>query len=162
MNVIQLRFAERRKFETLVLDKGKYYIGDICYALGEEIYYKHWGDRFSFGDGLYDVDGKQFAVLSTAWGDGSYVGYHKNNRYVFPVDAGNIGMVDVALLNRSEEYLSTCGAIIEFDSDISFSYDDGVISIRADGVSIDINTGDDTDEDDYDWDDWDDEEDDYE
>lgn len=157
MDVIQLRFAGHRKFETLVLDKGKYYIGDICYALGEEIYYKHWGDRFNFENGLYDVDGKQFAVLSTAWGDGSYVSYHKNNRYVFPVDAGNIGMVDVALLDKSEEYLSTCGAIIEFDSDVVFSYDAGIISICADGVSISINT--DSDEDDYDWNDgWDDEE----
>lgn len=146
MNVIQLRFAEPRKFETLVLDKGKYYVGDICYALGEEIYYKHWGDRFNFDDGLYDVDGKQFAVLSTAWGDGYYTGRNKDKAYTFPVDAGNIGMVDVALLDRSEEYLSTCGAIIEFDSDISFSYDDGVISIRADGVEMNINTGDATDD----------------
>lgn len=156
MNVIQLRFAEHRKFGTLVLNKGKYYIGDICYALGEEIYYKHWGDRFNFENGLYDVDGKQFAVLSTAWGDGCYIGCHKNKAYSFPVDAGNIGMVDVALLDKSEEYLSTCGAIIEFDSDISFSYDDGIISIRADGANIDINTRDDTD--DYE----DDEEEDYE
>lgn len=146
MNVIQLRFAKHREFETLVLDKGKYYIGDICYALGEEIYYKHWGDRFSFENGLYDVDGKQFAVLSTAWGDGFFVARHNDKRYVFPVDAGNIGMVDISLVNKSEEYLSTCGAIIEFDSDISFSYDDGVISIHADGVSIDINTGYDTDD----------------
>lgn len=157
MNVIQLRFAERRKFETLVLDKGKYYIGDICYALGEEIYYKHWGDRFSFGDGLYDVDGKQFAVLSTAYGDGRYTGRNKDNAYYFPVDAGNIGMVDILLAEESEERLRNCGAVIEFDSDISLTYDAGVISIRADGVSIDINTGDDTDE--YE-DDWDDEEDD--
>jgi len=51
------------------------------------------------------VDGKQFAVLSTAYGDGSYVGYHKNNRYVFPVDAGNIGMVGISLVDESEERL---------------------------------------------------------
>lgn len=144
MNVIQLRFAEHRKFETLVLNKGKYYVGDICYALtGDEIYHKNWGDRFNFENGLYDVDGKQFAVLSTAYGDGCYMGRNKDKVYDFPVDAGNIGMVDISLVEESEERLRNCGAVIEFDSDISLTYDAGVISIRADGVSIDINTGDD-------------------
>ena len=33
------------------LPPGRYYIGDICYALKNEIYDNIWGDKYDFSDG---------------------------------------------------------------------------------------------------------------
>lgn len=159
MEIRQLAKVEHRKVAYLVLKKGTYYIGDICYALGEEVYYQGWGDRFNFENGLYDVDGKYFAVLSTAWGDGEYTGVDNTGKHSkFPVDAGVIGMVDIGLIEKfnpseAEEY----GTLVTFDNGVAFSYNDGVIEVASHKYHLCINTEDDLsdDDDDYDMDeDW--------
>ncbi len=159
MEIRQVRKAGVRTSDTLVLDKGTYYIGDVCYALGDDVYYKGWGDRFGFANGLYEVDGKQFAVLSTAYGDGQYEA--KGFPYDLPVDAGNIGMVNVGLVDKfgAGDKVSF-GVVMTFDSDIEFSYDAGLISVVSGDFEMQIDTAYDDDWDDDDWDDDDDDDDD--
>lgn len=48
------------------------YIGDICYALEEDVYFGVWGKN-NYQDGEYETeDGKKFAVAHTKHGDGTF------------------------------------------------------------------------------------------
>lgn len=80
-------------------NKG-FYVGDVCYVLGEEMYYEVWG-KSGFPDGVI-VDPKtnmQFCVASTAYGDGDY--YDGSYNSLFHVDAGNIGLVPLELVEKT-------------------------------------------------------------
>lgn len=79
------------------------YVGDICYALTDDVYDNVWS-KADYKDGLYSYQNKQFAVHSTAHGDGCYDGYS--------VDAGVIGIVDLRLAEKyPEETLNNLGSI---------------------------------------------------
>lgn len=158
MNVKQLDKAESRQFSLLKVKAGTYYIGDICYALNDDIYQKYWGNQFSFDSGLYDVDGKQFAVLPTAYGDGCYRGRGDNFDCDFPVDAGVIGLVDIRLVDKFDTNAPiNFGKVVTFEQDIMFSYDFGTITILSKDFLVTIVTDDEYEEDDeWDDDEWDD------
>lgn len=89
-----------------IKSKTKFYIGDPCYVLKEDIYDNVWGGN-NYADGVYtDPDtGLQFAVVSTVIGDGYYAGRFftstsmgtRKNYYEFPVDAGAIAIIPVEL-----------------------------------------------------------------
>lgn len=106
-------------FETRIFsEKKKFFIGDICYALKDEIYDGVWGSN-DYKDGLFDTgvtdsvgSPVKFFVCSTAYGDGSY---HGTNGKSFPVDAGNIGVVPVELWgsDKDEESLNKLGLVVE-------------------------------------------------
>lgn len=150
MKITQVRKANARTFETLVLNKGTYYIGDICYALRDDVYGIGWGVQFEYADGLYELEEKQFAVLSTAYGDGCYGASGVD--CMFPVDAGNIGMVDIGLVDKFESSDKIpFGIVRTFDSDIEFSYDNGVVSVVSGDFEMRIDTAGDDDWDDDDW-----------
>ncbi len=118
---------------------GKYFVGDICYALDEKIYHETWGTKYEFNDGSYDVTddfGVQstFVVASTAYGDGCYVG---SDEVEYGVDAGVIGIVPVALWKKDEP---TGGRIVVAKTSISFSALNGQFTIIVDGKTIKIDT----------------------
>ena len=57
------------------IKSGKgFYIGDICYVLGNDDYYRFWGKQKRFAEGAFEIPGKgyAFAVGFTAYGDGVY------------------------------------------------------------------------------------------
>ncbi len=150
MIIAQVRKADAQTFETLVLKKGTYYIGDICYALRDDVYHNGWGVQFEYANGLYELEEKQFAVLSTAYGDGCYGASGVD--CMFPVDAGNIGMVDIGLVDKFEIGDNIpFGIVRTFDSDIEFTYDNGVISVVSGDFGMRIDTAGDDDWDDDDW-----------
>ena len=67
--------------------KNKFYIGDPCYALKEELYDGVWGEQGYPNGEIKDKNGNTvMAVDSTAYGDGLYPGG-------FAVDAGCLGVV---------------------------------------------------------------------
>ena len=72
---------------------GKYYVGDLCYVLGDR--WTEVCDLIIVGhkclDGEFELaDGTKFAIYGTAYGDGHYLD-QKGNGY--PVDSGTIGCV---------------------------------------------------------------------
>lgn len=85
---------------NITSEKG-FYIGDVCYVLADDLYYRFWGDTCNFEDGcITDPDtGFQFAVAGTAYGDGCYADNYGN---IYGVDAGVIGLVPLELVKDSD------------------------------------------------------------
>lgn len=83
-----------------VCPAGKYYIGDLCYVLGNAVYDKVYGGH-GYGDGLY-VNKKTnefFFVGATAYGDGCYIG---SDGKEFGVDAGIIGICPASCMRKDD------------------------------------------------------------
>ena len=145
---------------------NKVFVGDICYALDDDLYQGVWGDKLGFKDGEVE---NYALVASTEYGDGCY---DSRSGTVYGVDAGVIGVTDIEHFKDKEnsvEDLERLGAVVDVPSghaEIHFISDaDGTFYITInDGTSGDtlfsdvIWTG--SDEEDEDEDDWDDEEDD--
>lgn len=141
----------------------KVFVGDICYALDDDLYQRVWGDKLGFKDGEI---GNYAVVASTEYGDGCYEGDETS----YGVDAGVIGVTDIEHYmdsGHSVENLPRLGAVVEIPSgqcEVCFDADtDGTFYITIN----DIETGDTVfkdvictgDDDDDDWDDEDDEDD---
>lgn len=143
---------KRKVYAEISSEKG-FYIGDVCYAMKEEFYRDVWGDQLGFEDGCHEVPEYRlkFAVCSTYYGDGEYRG---TNGVVFPVDAGNIGVVPLEMCSehklKSEGY-EDCGVIVEQPGTVFYTADDGVFEIDLPGgSSFSINTRCEEDDDCYD------------
>jgi hypothetical protein len=79
---------------------GEYYIGDLCYVLGDNVYDNIFGGT-GYEPGVYEEKdtGRVFAVNSTAYGDGCYRGDDGNE---FCVDAGIIGICSKSLMTKDD------------------------------------------------------------
>jgi hypothetical protein len=133
---------------------GKYYIGDICYALSSTVYELQWGEKHKYATGTFEATYKgvsdTFSVNSTCWGDGLYV--DDVNDLEFCVDSGTIGIVPINLCNQKniKDNKIECGHIIESTTPVEFHSQDGlfVIGYNGDRNVIIIDTAcDDDDED---------------
>lgn len=97
----------------------KYYIGDLCYVIEDDL----WGEVCDLssisdneeGDLLTLKDGREFYIMSTAYGDGCYSGSDGNT---YSVDSGTIGAIPVEYLQGSEKLKDAVerglGHIVEF------------------------------------------------
>ena len=98
-----------------MMPAGKYYIGDLCYVMGDE-----WRQVCSIIikdnqclNGEFELDdGRRFAIYSTAYGDGEY---YDQYGHTYSVDAGSIGCILMSDI-RANKYdnLLDLGAILEF------------------------------------------------
>ena len=80
--------------------ENKFYIGDPCYALKEELYDGVWGEQGYPNGEIKDKDGNTImAVDSTAHGDGFYPGG-------FAVDAGCLSVVPWEYCNPENPSIS--------------------------------------------------------
>ena len=132
---------------TVTFGPGTYYIGDICYCLNDDEYDKIWGNKYKYSNGAYGF----FAVGGTAYGDGEYYG----GRWVFPVDAGVIGVVDMSHSKESADTLANdnYGCILNISNYLTFEYDkSGIFNFEYDGHSFTIDT--DTQEEEDEEDEW--------
>ena len=137
---------ENKSFKINV--KNGFYIGDLCYALNEKVYDEVWGGN-NYEDGQYaDPETKaEFAMVGTAYGDGEYESSEEG--LAFPVDAGIIGVADLAICAGD----TSLGKVVPDYSGIVFiEYNDGTITVswgdKDNHNEIDIYTGyDDYDED---------------
>ena len=107
---------------------GKYYVGDLCYVLGDrwtEVCDLIIVDRQCL-DGVFTLaDGTEFAIYSTAWGDGVYPDQRGNG---YPVDSGSIGCVLVDRITDGE-LDEGLGNIFHFEHDFDTYEEEGVIVI---------------------------------
>ena len=124
-----------------VFGPGKYYLGDICYVMADEIYKGVWGGDHNYEDGWFpiwkDTPGSQrFAVSRTAYGDGEYF---DNLGRSYPVDAGVIGIVP-ELLWKSGVDPTKCGIVLEIKDKLIFEAEGGIFTVTADNEQFTIDT----------------------
>lgn len=114
------------------------YIGDICYALEDDVYDGVWGKN-DYESGKYETeDGLQFAVDNTYCGDGLY---ESSDGEFYPVDAGVIGVVDLRLATKSSiDELKRLGKVIPEADMVEFFAEDGVFEITVYKDNEDIYT----------------------
>jgi hypothetical protein len=117
--------------------KGKYFIGDICYALDDKIYDKIWGEQNKYENGCFEIKSlnSKFAVASTYYGDGSYKGSDGN---IYGVDAGVIGVVPSTLFGKDKTLDG--GKVINVKKELKFIADNGKFTFIIDGEKLVINT----------------------
>lgn len=113
---------------------GKYYIGDLCYVLGDQVYDKVYGGQ-GYESGLYThADGKHFFLVdNTAYGDGIYLGSDDKE---FTVDAGILGITPVCCMEKNDGG----GQIYTFTEPVECSFRNGIFNIRSGYTRLKINT----------------------
>lgn len=109
---------------TYVAKAGKYYIGDPCYVFSREDW-DELGDQTDWFNktNLVEFRGHTLFAAHTAYGDGSY---EDNEGYVYPVDAGLIGIVPIELVSKPEGLES--GRVKEFETEFSVATDIGLFA----------------------------------
>jgi len=147
--------------ETSLMPAGKYYVGDLCYLLPDDIYEQYVGSFNHDGEAVDIKAGRRKVfsafVASTAYGDG---GYSDNAGGEYSVDAGILGVVQLlsADLIAEAKKLEADGhaKVIDFPEDFRVDRDeDGTFTFGH----LTIETGDSDQEEEEEEDDWDDEED---
>lgn len=104
-----------------------FYVGDICYVLGDDLYHNVWGGQHNYRDGIFEdpVTNLCFAVAGTVYGDGCYLG---NDGSEFPVDAGVIGLVPLELVKKHDGLED--GKVVEVSGIAYFESDAGKFEIE--------------------------------
>ena len=130
---------------TLVLPPGRYFVGDPCYVIPDNL----WSDfcDITFESQTYTIEefrGHLMLAGSTAYGDGRYA---DNNGQTYGVDSGMLGIVPEALwLNAPEREIAGYGQIVEFGTMFPASCNNGVFSFGP--IFIDTQHDDEEDEND--------------
>lgn len=129
-------------------EKGKYYIGDLCYVLTDwdafcDLTIK---DKECLHGKFPWKDGK-FWTHGTAYGDGTYL---DQDGHEYGVDAGLIGCIPFEYCDKGVESIDSLGRIVEFDKPFSCDYEDGVFTIGH--IVIDTDPPYEDEEEDEDWD----------
>jgi hypothetical protein len=112
-----------------MLKAGKYYVGDLCYVLGDKNGYD-WMEVLESTnylrskDGMFSYRGVKFFSSSTMYGDGYYP---DNEGRGYGVDAGLIGCFPIAALEDRDGIGD--GHVVTFEKDF-----DCLICDESDGV----------------------------
>ena len=114
---------------TVTVEPGKYWLGDPCYTVQDDLWVELLQSCDYFNQPIGTVNGFQVLAFQTKWGDGVYKG---SDGHEYPVDAGLIGLVPVALAPDSPDG----DRIVEFTRPTDCTDDDGVLTFGT----ITINT----------------------
>ena len=117
-----------RRTEMCIIPAGRYYIGDLCYALPDTIY------DYVFGGTVYDAgfykneDRNTFFFLGNTYaGDGDYKG---SDGFHYSVDSGTIGICPVELLTN-ENHVKSLGKVYSFKGPVQCSAINGVFKFYS-------------------------------
>jgi hypothetical protein len=124
-----------RKELTFTAPAGTYYIGDLCYALYENIYDNVFGGH-GYDSGFYSKGGAFFMVSVTAYGDGDYIG---SDGHHYLVDAGIIGICSADLIDPKNPSVSG-GKIHTFTQPVKCSFAHGAFHFISGYNVLSINT----------------------
>lgn len=114
---------------------GKYYLGDPVQALPEKYSIGIWGNEYGYSSGKINISGFDMVVHNTHNGDGIY----KDTRdRTYKITSGTIGLIPIDLLPY--EINTLYGHIFEFNQNVSFIYDAGIIYIKSGKKYISIDT----------------------
>lgn len=119
-----------------MMPPGKYFIGDACYVLADDVYFNVWGNEFNFAMGIWKFKDTPIVVAPAAFGDGAYPGSDKHLSYV---DSGTIGMIPYKLRVQRTEDQQRLGAVHTFDEDVHFKCTDGLYVSTSGDFELIIN-----------------------
>lgn len=124
-----------RECSVFTAPPGKYYIGDLCYVLGDPVYDTIFGGLGGYDSGLYQEKGTDrfFFVDGTAYGDGLY--YDSEGRE-YGVDAGIIGICPASLMHKNDGG----GQMHEFTDPVKCVFKAGIFKFTSGYKTITINT----------------------
>lgn len=118
---------------THTFPPGKYFIGDLCYALPDEIYENIFGGM-GYEDGLYTQKDSNhfFFVASTSFGDGCYEG---SDGKEFGVDAGVLSILPAATMDKNDG-----GHMYDFQYPVTCTFRDGKFKFSSGTTQLTIKT----------------------
>ena len=128
------KLYEYSKSTTQTLPAGKYYIGDLCYAMKDEINDGIFGDN-GYAYGYYRLKNGCFLVDATAYGDGSYQG---TNGFDYGVDAGIIGIASLSVCNAEEKIYG--GTVHTLSEPALCTFKDGIFEFSSGSWYLKIDT----------------------
>lgn len=121
---------------SILIQPGRYFIADPCYVLEDERYEKLINNFTNEGNAEYRENDFVSIAFGTAHGDGEYSAavMHELVKLVsakcdLPVDSGLIAITSIELCieDIQKEYDEPIGFIVDIESPIFVSEDDGVI-----------------------------------
>jgi hypothetical protein len=125
----------RNETTSMPTSTARYYVGDLCYVMHPE-----WNEvcdlvTFDNENSAYELsDGRQFFMLNTAYGDGTY---NDNFGRPYSVDSGTIGAIKVSDITDPEfqdAVKNGLGQIVEFPVELDET------SVYADGGMLAFDT----------------------
>lgn len=119
----------------VVAPPGKYYIGDLCYALYDSTYDDVYGST-GYESGLYECKDGFFMVDHTSYGDGSYKG---TDRKEYLVDAGIIGIASMKVVDKNNSCIEG-GQVYTFTEPVTVRFNSGVFNFTSGTKSFRIDT----------------------
>jgi hypothetical protein len=125
---------EYTKGVTATLPAGRYYIGDLCYALKDTIYQGVFGEN-GYAPGHYKIVAGEFMIGRTAYGDGSYLG---SNDFTYGVDAAIIGIASMSVCNPEEEVYG--GTLHTFTEPVKCTFKNGLFEFSSGSWYLEIDT----------------------
>jgi hypothetical protein len=117
-----------------ILPAGRYYIGDLCYAMKDTIYDSVFGDT-AYSDGYYTTKDGDFLVAGTAYGDGAYKG---SNNFEYGVDAGILGIASMGVCNPESDVSG--GTFHTFTRPVECHFKNGYFAFYSGSFHLTINT----------------------
>lgn len=115
-------------------EAGKYFVGDPCYALSDEVY-DEWGTK-KFSSGEIVTSQGVFFVHGTMYGDGMYFDDEETK---YPVDSGTLALIPWILCEKLKHRSKIPGRILTFREDGEFAAKHGIFRILAD-IDVCIDT----------------------
>lgn len=125
-----------RRELTFRAPAGTYYIGDLCYALYDNIYDKVFGGH-GYDCGFYSRRPDSFFMVDgTTHGDGDYTG---SDGHHYLVDAGIIGICSADLIDTNNTSIGG-GKIHTFTEPVEIRFRGGCFYFHSGYEALEINT----------------------
>lgn len=105
----------KTKSRKVIVPAGKYFLGDPCYSVPNHLWDSLLRSCNFFKNPIGEVEGHNVLGFTTYYGDGLYRDNFENE---FPVDAGLIGLVPVALMDMvgfTKNYPDAPGIWVTFE-----------------------------------------------
>jgi hypothetical protein len=88
-----------QKTNKATFPPGKYYIGDLCYALDDRLYDNVFGPEYRTGYYCMNNNSSHAFMMGDTGGDGEFKG---SDGFKYPVDAGIIGIASESILDADK------------------------------------------------------------
>ena len=138
--------------QAIILPQGSYFIGDICFPLGESNIYKESWAITEYEAGVFRNELGCIVIGETAYGDGVYKDNEGNE---YDVDTGVISIISIELINEQRKNeqdlymklismgeMTRGGNVFVFDHAIKVIFQEGMFQICTvhGSLILEINT----------------------